>query len=408
MRFPAAASCAAFLLTAAATASADTLRVPSDDFPTIQSAVDAAGVGDTVLIGPGTYDEQVVVTDKAGLILKGRGWPRLAPDTGGVILEIEAGSQEILVTGIEFQGGGDSIRVENSSDVALVNLRVHESAQSGIFSIANDGILVSRCTISQTGGNGVTDFGSTGFVAEKCRFEDIDEYAFFLSDADVTPTVGAVVSKNRVDGATYGVLIGGADNVIEKNRFENLTDRGIWAGWFAGTRAVVTGNRVQTTGAFGIDGVGDDVEFVGNTLEGGALRFSTDSSLVDRNRVTGAISGIALRIAGDGNTVTRNQVRGGNVQGIMLAGNDFVADRNLVADVGNAGLYVQGNGSTVTRNRVTGSGGVGVLVEGSPNTFTGNRASGSGIFDLADSSAEGANTYEGNRFGTTAFNYSID
>lgn len=406
MRFPAAASCAAVLLAAAAVARADTLRVPSDDYPTIQSAVDDAGVGDTVLIGPGTYVETVVVTDKAGLTLRGRGWPVLAPGGGGVILEIEAGSQEVLVTGIEFEGGGDTIRVENSTDVSLVNLRIHDSALSGIFCFNNEGIVVSRCWISNTGGNGVTDFGSTGFVAEKCRLEDIDEYGIFLSDADVTPTVGAVVSKNRVVGATYGVLIGGADNVIEKNRFELLSDRGVWAGWFAGTNAVITGNRIQTAGTYGIDGVGEDVTIVGNTVEGGGLRFSTDSSLVDRNRVVGA-SGDGITISGVENTVTRNQVRDPAGDGIVLDGGGFIADRNLVAGAGGDGIELIGTAANLTRNRVSGAGDNGFLIDGNPNTITGNRASDSGDFDLADTSSEGVNTYEGNRFEEVIFEYAL-
>ena len=49
---------------------AETLRVP-DDHRTIQSAIDAASAGDTVLVGAGTYQERVRL--KPGVALKSAG-----------------------------------------------------------------------------------------------------------------------------------------------------------------------------------------------------------------------------------------------------------------------------------------------------------------------------------------------
>ena len=49
MRFLSVAAAALGLAGFAAVARADTLKVPSDEFPTIQSAVDAAVEGDTIL-----------------------------------------------------------------------------------------------------------------------------------------------------------------------------------------------------------------------------------------------------------------------------------------------------------------------------------------------------------------------
>ena len=47
----------------------DTRSVP-EDYPTIQSAVDAATPGDLVLVGPGIYKEAVSVTTP-GLVIRG-------------------------------------------------------------------------------------------------------------------------------------------------------------------------------------------------------------------------------------------------------------------------------------------------------------------------------------------------
>ena len=76
------ASAAAFVLAVAASAAAaraSTLKVPSDDYPTIQDAVDAAGPGDVVLVGPGEYLESVVLDGKSDLRIRGKGSPVVRP-----------------------------------------------------------------------------------------------------------------------------------------------------------------------------------------------------------------------------------------------------------------------------------------------------------------------------------------
>jgi len=42
------------------TAIAATIYVP-DDYPTIQAAVDAANPGDTIIVSPGIYTEQIII-----------------------------------------------------------------------------------------------------------------------------------------------------------------------------------------------------------------------------------------------------------------------------------------------------------------------------------------------------------
>ncbi len=71
-----------------------------DDYPTIQSAVDAADPGDLVLIGPGVYKESVTVTTP-GLTLRGT-------DRNEVILDGELTRENGI-----FVSGADGVAIEN-------------------------------------------------------------------------------------------------------------------------------------------------------------------------------------------------------------------------------------------------------------------------------------------------------
>ncbi len=88
------------------------LRVP-EDFATVQEAVDAAAEGDLILIGPGVYNESVVV-ETDSLVIRGT-------DRNEVILDGE--HREELANGfIVFSNG-----------VAIENLTVRNYYSNGIF-----------------------------------------------------------------------------------------------------------------------------------------------------------------------------------------------------------------------------------------------------------------------------------
>src|SRR2546428_674227 len=57
----------AILSMAAASVAANTINVPSAKYSTIQSAIDAAKNGDTILVSPGTYNEWLVVLKSTSL-----------------------------------------------------------------------------------------------------------------------------------------------------------------------------------------------------------------------------------------------------------------------------------------------------------------------------------------------------
>lgn len=104
-----AAACLAFCT---ATALATTIRVPQDK-PTIQAGIDAAANGDTVLVSPGTYYENIDFKGKAITVTSSDGASKTIIDgnyAGPVVTFVTSETRSSVLNGFTIQhGGGGSI-----------------------------------------------------------------------------------------------------------------------------------------------------------------------------------------------------------------------------------------------------------------------------------------------------------
>ncbi|HEV3471961.1 MAG TPA: plastocyanin/azurin family copper-binding protein, partial [Actinomycetota bacterium] len=100
------------------------LIVPSKDFPSIQSAVNSASPGSTIVVRPGVYKTKVVVQDMHNLVIRG-------VDRFRTILH-----------GEDKRGTG--ITVDASRKIAIKNLTVRNYVGNGIFINNTTGYTVDR------------------------------------------------------------------------------------------------------------------------------------------------------------------------------------------------------------------------------------------------------------------------
>lgn len=178
------------ILTSTATWAA-TIQIPADQ-SSIQDGIEAAAVGDTVLIAAGTYTESGLVL-KTGVTLLG------APDApGGVILMgqqqgrvIDCNAvqgvvlENLVVTGGQtlsqwFDDAGAGVRCLNA-EVRLTDCQFRDNRASvgGGLGMRGSTVIVERCTFSDnhaqhqvwTGGGGIWSRQTTGVVRD-CTFTD--------------------------------------------------------------------------------------------------------------------------------------------------------------------------------------------------------------------------------------------
>ncbi len=232
-----------------APAGAAILHVPKD-FPTIQAAVDAAENGDTVLVAPGHYPENLAVLGKSLSLVSSDGPKQTTIDGGGSgpVVTIDQSESALLegftITNGNSDLGGGGVRCIVSTVTIRGNVITENFASrgGGIHSIGSTTTVVDN-ELSNNLGSGFWSAGG----------------AIFCQAGEVEATSN-VVENNRCQGFLSG---GGA--------FGNRD-----GGFFVATRNLFHGN--STDGVGGAVSAYDDFvlhenQFIGNSSlgEGGAI-----------------------------------------------------------------------------------------------------------------------------------------
>ncbi len=297
---------AAALAAACGGESAETslIRVP-DDQPTIQAAVDRAEPGDLVLIGPGSYQEEVAVSTP-GITIRGVDRNAVALDGGhelinGIVVTADGVAVENLTVrnyqqnGVLFNGAGieGATGVYGSEDNALVGYRASYVTTSnnglyGVYAFASrdglidhvyasghpdSGIYIGQCkpcnavvTDSLAENNAIGYYGTNAsgsvFVVNS---------VFRGNRLGVTPNSQDMeLLAPQVETVVAGNLVADNDNPAAPAIPQGFFGGGIAIG--GGTQNTVLRNRVVGHDLYGIGLVTlNDFDPIGNRIEGNVV-----------------------------------------------------------------------------------------------------------------------------------------
>jgi nitrous oxidase accessory protein len=200
-------------------------RPPAASASRLQERVDAAPVGGAVVVGPGTYQGDLVLDRPVRLI--GRGRPRLVGSGSGSVVRIRAPGVSISGFDLDGGGGGDLARDPSGIHVAAADVTVRdcriENSLFGIYLYAADRASVDACVIRGIPGkdpgekgSGIHVWNTTGFSLTGNEISGVRDGFYIQSSSR------GKICRNVARDLRYGLhYMFSDDNLFEDNLFEN-------------------------------------------------------------------------------------------------------------------------------------------------------------------------------------------
>ena len=224
----------------------DTLNVP-DEYPTIQSAIDAAVDGDTVQVAAGTYYENLVWEWKS-IILIGAGAGVTIVDGGGAgtCLYMAGADESSRVEGFTFRGGSASSRggglyLQYSSATLAENNIMDNSAGDG-----GGGLFIFR---SHWDGGAPTLTGNT--ITQNSAGGAGGGLYLLVSSATLADNI---IMDNSAGGGGGGLLLWEAPATLTNNTVTGNSAGNGGGLWLQESSPTLTGNTITGNSASQLGG----------------------------------------------------------------------------------------------------------------------------------------------------------
>ncbi len=321
-------------------------------FSTIGAAVAAVPAGSTIDVCPGTYPEQVVISQPLTLqavVSGGSSQAIIAMPASGLVTttsvrfgtlaaQVEVTAGPVNITGITVDGTAISSNCPTVEDVGIF----YGSGASGTLNHVET--RFQNCNSTGIGMYAENNSGSSASVTIENSNINYSSWTGIYVCAISPSTLNAAIKSNSLTAnSTFGIATDG------------------------NTTATVSDNVVDASGSIsGIILIMGSATVTGNTVIGGdsGIRPSTAGARVSGNTITGAISGIWIDAA---STVTSNHISNGSF-GIGLAVPGATVQGNVITQEQQIGIDFQCVTGTVSGNTINGAG---IGFDEFPGTSTG-------------------------------------
>ncbi len=395
------------------------------NYTTVQSALDAAKVDDTVFVYNGTYRENLIIGRRLSLLGEDRNSTVIDGRGGLWVVKTTAGG--VIVSGFTITNSTDyAIHLILNNNVEITDNNIVDNRGAGILLQQSTNCIVSNNNVSNNNGAGVFIHGSANSVVNNNIH---DNYAGISIEFSLANSV----SGNNISGNGIGIGFGDSNG-------GTLSDNHIWNnGW--GVYFYYSSQVSMTNNMFQNDGIlikGPTFENwthtidVSNTVNGKPVYYwksvnggiipqnagqvilaNCQNVVVENQNLTNGTAGIQLGFS-HMNTISNNTIAYNDYFGIQLYGSGTnIVERNNVSNNGRYGIDLDlSSGNTIANNTAFSNVQIGILVfESNGNVLNNNTIlnSSSGIHSVrSDTSLIANNSIFVNSYGGVTLRSSND
>lgn len=268
----------------------------SGDAPTIQAAIDSSTVGDTVLVDPGAYMENIVITSASnGVVITSVSGPNsttIASAGAGAVVDFSGVDSSTVLSGFRLTGGTGAANPEDPGTFHGGGIRIFYCSPR----ITGNEIVNNR--VEPGRGGGIQCFGSAAIIESNLISNNFASFhGGGIHVEHGSPRIkGNIIEDNETPGGgsltAYYSTIEILDNIFRKN-----------IAWINGGAIVVDHCNVVISGNLVYDNHA-------HSIGGGIFLFACSGEL-DKNTIAlnkaGSSGGLAF-LGGDSPTVSNNIV----------------------------------------------------------------------------------------------------
>ena len=351
------------LVCVASVLSGQTILNPTDN---LQTAVNSAAAGSTLLLNPGSYSlSTTLVVNKALTIRNNQATRPTVQVPAGTVTTVQLAVSNITFEGVNTAGGywgiyaGDATGAATSNIVIRsVNVDTNPSSATpghGVYVGKVSGAVVDRVTVIDAQVNGIlVDNGSVNAVITGSTVMTTlgPDSAIKVNNSPSAYVVGNMV-QNTGPSAHGILLLASTNSTVTGNTIARAEANGILADSNS-DNSIITNNTVQATvSQHGIavkNSAG--VTVAGNTITGsgfhGILLIGAQNGRVIRNNISG--------VRHDGITLDRETSTARFSTGNYIGNNTIVSTARQSGETDGTGLWLnsESNGTLVYANSATG------------------------------------------------------
>ena len=323
------------------------------DFSTIGKAIDPAAPGDTILVSPGFYSENVNVYKTLALLGQNETQTIIKGNSAGVIIR----ASNVTVNGFTFQGNGtsitDGIDVEPFYAGPFISPSCGENISSNIITGSRLGINLHSSSNNIISTNTITNSSS---------------YGIFLNwGSDNNRVCSNIITTSTLDCID---LIYSSDNNISSNYISNSAAEGI--ALTSSSNNSLCSNTISNSTFYGIflfsGSSNNSVSLNTITNSGTSIYVEDSNNSVSLNNITKSNNGIYLT-SSNNNSVSLNNITNSASDSIFLGwSNNSRVYSNNITNSSYGILIANCNNNSVSLNAIT-NGGEGIDLLSSSNNY---------------------------------------